>query len=168
MVYSLTEHNNTVASPILRQIHFSLLSPYSIAGMGEPWLDKMAATHAALKASGIGAILTLTEDNMYGNLHVQAGFSVQHEPIDDAEPPTNLAMDRALVFINQAQERQLGVAVHCLEGRGRTGTVLCAWLACKEQLACEQAISRLRKLRPYTALSTSQQAFLHLYLKSRL
>ena len=165
MFYS-HKSQNRFDSPILHQIHFSFLSSYTVAGMGEPWLNKLEGTHAALKACGIGAILTLTEDNLYGDRHLEAGFRLLHEPIDDGEAPTTEALDRALTFINQAQESKLGVAVHCLEGRGRTGTVLCAWLAIKEHLDGDQAIARVRMLRPYTALSTNQKIFRQGYLKS--
>ncbi len=60
-------------SPILQQIHFSLLASYKVAGMGEPWLNKLEETHVALAECGIGAILTLTEDNLYGDRHLAAG-----------------------------------------------------------------------------------------------
>ncbi len=134
--------------------------------MGEPWLNQLEETHAALKACGIGAILTLTEDNLYGKQHLKAGFRLRHEPIDDGEAPTIEALERALNFINQAQKNNLGVAVHCLEGRGRTGTILCAWLAAKENLDAEQAIARVRLLRPYTALSINQKIFLQEQIRS--
>jgi atypical dual specificity phosphatase len=151
-------------SPILQQINFSLLASYKVAGMGEPWLNKLEETHVALKECGIGAILTLTEDSLYGDQHLAAGFKLWHEPIDDGEAPTIIAMNRALTFINQAQESNLGVAVHCLEGRGRAGSVLCAWLALKENLGADQAITRVRTLRPHTALSIKQKIFLHEYI----
>ncbi len=134
--------------------------------MGEPWLSKLEETHVALKECGIGAILTLTEDNLYGDQHLAAGFRLWHEPIDDGEAPSMNAMTRALAFINKARNGDLGVAVHCLEGRGRAGTVLCAWLALKENLGTDQAITRVRALRPYTALSTNQKIFLQEYISS--
>jgi len=148
----------------LQQIHFGFLVPYPVAGMGEPWIAKMAQTHADLKRCGIGAILTLTEDNLYGDHHIQAGFRLHHEPMDDGEAPTIVALERSVDFINTVLKDGVGVTVHCLEGRGRTGTVLGAWLAGREQLDGKAAITRLRSLRPFTALSISQKAFLMDYL----
>ena len=151
-------------SPLLKEIHFGFLPPHRVAGMGEPWLGKMPRTHEDLRKQGIGAILTLTEDNLYGDLHRQAGFRLRHEPMDDGEAPAVAALERAVVFIDLALEKGEGVAVHCQEGRGRTGTVLGAWLAAWENLSGEETIVRLRSLRPYTALSPSQKAFLLDYL----
>lgn len=150
--------------PLLRKIHFGFLPPYRVAGMGEPWLETMPRAHADLKAQGIGAILALTEDNLYGGHHLQAGFRLHHEPMDDGEAPAVVALERAVAFIDLALEKGEGVAVHCLEGRGRTGTVLGAWLAARENLTGEEAIMRLRSLRPFTALSLNQKAFLLDYL----
>jgi len=127
-------------------------------------MAKMSETHALLKDSGIGAILTLTEDNLYGSHHLAAGFVLRHEPVDDGEPPTAQALERSVAFIEDSLIAARGVAVHCLEGRGRTGTILCAWLAFREHLNADGAIARVRQLRPYTALSMSQKEFLKNYL----
>jgi len=75
-------------------------------------------------------------------------------------------MDRAIDFIDSCVDKGAGVAVHCLEGRGRAGTVLTAWIALKETLAPEDAIRRIHELRPRTVLSYSQRSFLHEYLEA--
>ena len=51
-----------------------MLSPYRVAGMGEPWSMHLHRTHQLLCQQGIGAILTLTEDDLYGERNRQAGF----------------------------------------------------------------------------------------------
>lgn len=160
----LFDNKQSQISPVLWEIHFGFLLPYRVAGMGEPWLAKMPQTHADLKENGIGAILTLTEDNIYGDHHSRAGFRIRHEPMDDGEAPAVDALERAVAFIDLALDNGGGIAVHCLEGRGRTGVVLGAWLAAKENLGGKDAINRLRLMRPYTALSPSQKAFLMDYL----
>ncbi len=149
---------------ILSEIRFGYLYPYKLAGMGEPWIEKMPDTHTLLKQKGISAILTLTEEDTYGALHKKAGFLHFHEPINDCEPPSVEGMNRALDFIDTCLDRDAGVAVHCLEGRGRTGTILCAWLGIKEQLLPEQAIERINTLRFHTVLTPSQKSFLTEYL----
>ncbi|MEE8400138.1 MAG: dual specificity protein phosphatase family protein [Desulfobacterales bacterium] len=149
---------------VLDQIHFGFLHPYKVAGMGEPWVQKMADTHRLLKAKGIGAILTLTEDDLYGDLHRSAGFLCHHEPIDDTEPPTREGMRRALDFMDACLEKGQGVAAHCMEGRGRTGTILCAWVGLKESLAPQEAMIRIHELRAYTVLTPTQRSFLLEYL----
>ena len=165
---NLHEENTTSTDDqILKEIRFGFLEGYSVAGMGEPWSSKLEQTQLLLKQRGIGAILTLMEDDLYGKNHIAAGFIHLHEPIDDCEPPDFAGMDRAINFINTCLDSGVGVAVHCFEGRGRTGTVLGAWLGLKEGLSPEETIRRIKELRVHTLLTPSQREFLHLYLNSR-
>ncbi len=149
---------------IFEEIRFGFLNPYKIAGMGEPWSMKLERTFQLLKQNGIGAILTLTEDDLYGPDYVKSGFIHHHEPIDDCEPPDKKGMDRAVEFIDSLLEKGVGVSVHCYEGRGRTGTILCGWLGLKESLGFEDALKRLYELRPHNVITPSQRAFLSEYL----
>jgi atypical dual specificity phosphatase len=73
-------------------------------------------------------------------------------------------MDRAMRFIDNCLEEGRGVAVHCMEGRGRTGTVLAAWLGRKESLSPQDAIRRMYDLRDHTIITPTQRAFLERYL----
>ncbi len=149
---------------ILNEIRFSYIGSYKVAAMGEPWVLKLNKTHKLLEKLGIGAILTLTEDDLYGKFHKEAGFLHCHEPIDDCMPPSVSGMDRAISFIQVCVEKKKAVAVHCLEGRGRTGTVIAAWLAKKELLNAEDAIKRMYELRIHTVITPSQREFLRQYL----
>lgn len=151
---------------ILSEIRFGFLYPYKLAGMGEPWVSRIKRTFHLLKEEGIGAIVTLTEDNIYEDYYRESGFIQLHEPVDDYDAPSFEGMDRMLLFIESCLNKDIGVAVHCAEGRGRTGTVLGAWLARKESLSPKDAIKRLYELRIHTALSPSQREFLHEYLKN--
>jgi atypical dual specificity phosphatase len=152
---------------LIRELRFGFIGGYPVAGMGEPWAAKIDKTHEVLRNHGVGGILTLTEEDLYGNQHKNAGFMAFHEPIDDCQPPSMAGMDRAIAFINACLDRGTGVAVHCFEGRGRTGTVLAAWLAGEEGLMADQAIARIHELRWHTVLTPSQKAFLTRYLNDR-
>jgi atypical dual specificity phosphatase len=149
---------------ILDEIGFSFLHPHKVAGMGEPRAMRLEATQAVLKEVGIGAILTLTGDDPYGKKHKAAGFLHHHEPINDCQAPTIQGMDRAVGFIGACLQQGEGVAVHCHEGRGRAGTVLCAWIGLAESLSPEEAIVRIHELRPRTLLAPPQRSFLVHYL----
>ncbi len=149
---------------ILNEIRFGYIADYKVAAMGEPWALKLKSTYKVLKKLGIDAILTLTEDDLYGKSHKKAGFLHHHEPIDDCMPPSESGMDRAIGFINTCVGKKNAVAVHCLEGRGRTGTVIAAWLAKKELLNAEDAIKRMYELRIHTVITPSQREFLRQYL----
>jgi len=152
---------------LIDELRFGFVGPYRVAGMGEPWLGKMDTTHRFLRGQGVGAILTLTEDDLYGARHRAAGFRHLHEPVEDTEPPDRGGLGRALRFIDGCLEQGTGVVVHCMEGRGRTGTVLCAWLAARERLEAKEAVRRIHALRPCTVLSPTQRAFLFRVLACR-
>ncbi|MFH2099833.1 MAG: dual specificity protein phosphatase family protein [Pseudomonadota bacterium] len=153
----------------LSRIGFSYIFPHRVAGMAEPWARHLAPTLDLLARRGVGAVLTLTEEDPLGPWYEQAGLLHGHVPMDDGEAPEPEAVDRALAFMDQALARGLGVAVHCLEGRGRTGVVLAAWLAGAEaeNLDFERVLARLRAARPLTAINRSQKAFLETYIRSR-
>jgi atypical dual specificity phosphatase len=153
-----------MSDEIIKELRFGVLDGYPVAGMGEPWASKLPETHALLLKNAIHAVLTLTEDDLYGKHHIEAGFLHLHIPIEDCEPPTVDDMDRAVAFIDECMDQGRGVAVHCLEGRGRTGTVLAAWLGKKEALNCSDAINRIHTLRHHTVLTPSQREFLGIYL----
>ncbi|MEW6078101.1 MAG: dual specificity protein phosphatase family protein [Thermodesulfobacteriota bacterium] len=149
---------------LLAGIRFGYLHPYKVAGMGEPWRQHIQRTLELLRKEGIGAVLTLTEDDPFGRDYLEADFWHRHIPVDDGEPPSPQAMNQAVDFIQSALAEDLPVAVHCLEGRGRTGVILCGWLARVEALAPDAAIRRVRDLRYHTVFSPSQRAFLEAHL----
>ena len=155
------------AENILAEIRFEYFPSYKLAGMAEPWAMKVNRTLQLLKENGIGAILTLTEDDLYGKKYLRAGLLHHHEPIEDCEPPTVEAMDRAIRFIDSCIAQNRAVAVHCLEGRGRTGVVLAAWVGLKESLDAAQAVERVYKGRRECVITPSQRDFLQKYLNGK-
>ncbi|MBW1990492.1 MAG: dual specificity protein phosphatase family protein [Deltaproteobacteria bacterium] len=145
---------------------FGYLSPYRVAGMAEPGREGIQATLALLARRGIGAVLTLTEDDLLARFYLSAGFAHAHVPVDDGGAPSFAEMDRAMDFIQTNLARGRGVAVHCLEGRGRTGLVLGAFLAREEGLGWPRVFQRLKEARPSTVLNDAQRRFLAAYLDS--
>ncbi len=158
------DRNSSDYKQIVNELNFGYLGSYKVAGMGEPWLIKIGENHMVLKDLGIGAILTLTEEDDLQEQHKKSGFQQLHLPVDDTMPPTVDTMKKALDFIDLSLEENLGVAVHCLEGRGRTGTVLCAWIAKEESLNYEEAIKRVHELRPYCVITKAQRKFLEVFI----
>jgi protein-tyrosine phosphatase len=79
-----------------------------------------------------------------------------HVPVVDMEAPTLEQVDRALSAITRANERQMGVAVHCTAGLGRTGVILACYFVTRG-LSSSNAIARVRRLRP-GSIETDEQA----------
>ncbi len=85
-----------------------------------------------------------------------SGMLVVHEPVVDMEAPTQEQLDHCMSVIARANEKNMGVAVHCGAGLGRTGVVIAAYFVHKGQTA-RDAIARVRRLRP-GSIETEEQA----------
>ncbi len=153
---------------VLEEIGFQFVPGCKLAGMGEPYVPKLEETFDMLRDRGVGAVVTLTEDNQYGDEFLEAGFLHFHEPIDDCEAPTTGGMDRILGFIDKTLDEGMGVAVHCMEGRGRTGTVLGTWLGLKNNLTGEEAIDKIYEVRQQSVITWPQREFMVRYLSRRV
>jgi atypical dual specificity phosphatase len=110
---------------------------------------------AALRGHGIGALLTLTESSLPGGALERHGIEGLHLPVDDFHAPTTTQMLAALAFLDDARVAGTPVAVHCLAGQGRTGTVLAAYLI-RGGLSSEQAIAEVRAICPGAIESSPQ------------
>jgi atypical dual specificity phosphatase len=102
---------------------------------------------AALHGYGIGALLTLTETALPLGALERHGIAGLHLPVDDFHAPTTIQMLDALAFLDEARATGTAVAVHCLAGQGRAGTVLAAYLI-RGGLSSQQAIATVRATCP--------------------
>ena len=109
-----------------------------------------------LRRQGIELVISLTEDPLRRDWVNDAGLLVVHVPVVDMEAPSQEQLDRALSAIKRAHERNMGVAVHCTAGLGRTGVILACYFVTKGMTA-KNAIARVRRLRP-GSVETDEQA----------
>lgn len=109
-----------------------------------------------LRRQGIELLLTLTEDPPRRDWVNDAGLMLVHVPVVDMEAPAQDQLDRCVSTIQRAHDSNLGVAVHCTAGLGRTGTVLACYFVTKGMTA-KNAIARVRRLRP-KSIETDEQA----------
>jgi atypical dual specificity phosphatase len=135
--------------------------PSSFTWIEKPLLAAMARPEAPeelewLRSQGIEVLLSLTEDPPRRDWINDAGLMLVHVPVVDMEAPTQDQLDRAVSAITRANERQMGVAVHCGAGLGRTGVVLACYFVTKG-LNGPNAIARVRRLRP-GSVETDEQA----------
>ena len=146
------------------------------APQGFSWIDKPLLAALArpsspeelawLRSQGVEVLVSLTEDRPRRDWIEQANLLVFHEPLEDMEAPTQDQLDRCVSAIERATERNMGVAVHCGAGMGRTGTVLAAYLVAKGQSA-SNAIAKIRRLRPGSVETDDQVAAVELFARRR-
>ena len=133
-----------------------------LAGCSRPGVGRDADVDrdlTALRGYGIGALLTLTETPLPRGALERHGIHGLHLPVDDFQAPTTTQMLDALAFLDAARADGTAVAVHCLAGQGRTGTVLAAYLI-RGGLSSEEAIAEVRAICPGAIESSPQTAAL--------
>ncbi len=144
-----------------------MAAPHGFSWIDKPHLAAMARPSspedlAWLRAQGIEVLVSLTEDRPRRDWVEQANLLVFHEPMEDMEAPTQDQLDRCVSAIERATDRNMGVAVHCGAGLGRTGTVLAAYLVAKSQSA-SAAIAKVRRLRPGSVETDEQVSAVELF-----
>ena len=118
--------------------------------------DACSPDLAHVRGQGIELLISLTEDPLRRDWVNEAGLLVFHVPVVDMEAPTQEQLERCVSAITRAHDREMGVAVHCGAGLGRTGVVLACYFVNKG-LSAQNAIARVRRLRP-GSIETEEQA----------
>jgi protein-tyrosine phosphatase len=133
----------------------------------------LEADLTTLGEAGVGSLVLLIEDSeleRFGTPGRPPGGwepPVRRFPMPDGSPPASVeAMDRILEAIDR-DRRTTNVAVACMGGVGRTGTVVaCALVA--NGLDPEAAIAEVRRARHPEAVETAaQEAFVRAYARHR-
>lgn len=140
-------------------LNFSFVIPKKLAGLAMPsFSNNIVEEIAFLKAQRISTLLNLG-DMEYLHDEYRLLFTIIDEPVAEFEPPRIQQMKRILsYFYNLKNGERMGV--HCAGGVGRTGTVLACILGSASQMSGQQAINTIRKLRPNSIESESQEQFI--------
>lgn len=136
----------------------------SIRYPGRAYRRDTAADLAALRAAGVVRLVLLVDDDeltRWGDPQIieigrAAGVDVRRHPLSDgAAPSSHEAMVAILADIDDARSRG-DVAVACMGGVGRSGTVAACALVSGGRSAGD-AIDRVREVRHPTAVETEEQ-----------
>jgi atypical dual specificity phosphatase len=128
--------------------------------------DALDADLLWLRSRGIRALLSLTETPLEERALARHGFATLHLPVDDLHAPTPAQLHYALAFIDRQQALGCPVAVHCLIGQGRTGTVLAAHRI-RAGSTPDAALAELRTLSPGAISAPEQEAALRTFARRR-
>jgi protein-tyrosine phosphatase len=131
---------------------------------GRVYRRDLDADLATLENLGVGWLLLLVDDAelaRFGDHDIvgrsaEAGVTIVRRPLADGTAPRDPeAMDEILRLLDGARERG-DVAVACMGGVGRTGTVAaCALVASGHSAA--KAVARVRAVRHPEAVETAEQ-----------
>ncbi len=142
---------------------FAWLVPGQLAGTPLPGVvHDIDLDLAALRRMGITLLITLTERDLPQEPLLRHGLRNLHLPIYDREPPTVAQIQMLLKRMEILLAQGHVLAVHCLAGIGRTGTVLASWLV-REGLAAPEALRRVRLIDAQYVQTTEQEEFLQHY-----
>jgi len=133
---------------------FSWLIEDTIAGMAHP--GDLPKAFAALKAMGVGAVVTLTPRPLPEDVLRQHDLAYLHLPMPNFTPPLPAQIRRFVEFCEKNTQEGRPVAVHCLAGMGRTGTMLACYLVW-QGMAPAEAMHTVRIRRPGSIETVEQE-----------
>lgn len=137
------------------------MPPTGFSWVDQPRLAALARPESGddlrwLRRNGIDVLVSLTESPLPRHWVDDAGLLAVSVPVPDMEAPSDRQLDHILGTIRKAHASNMGVAVHCAAGLGRTGTVLAAYFV-SAGLSARDALVKVRDLRPGSVETAEQE-----------
>lgn len=119
----------------------------------------------ALRRDGVGAVLNVTRELIEPRRTLAAAGIAYHQvPCWDARVPSLEEARVGVRFIADHVAAGRRVYVHCASGVGRSVAMLLCYLGLHEGQRVDDALARIRALRPRVNLSQAQRAFVDAFL----
>ena len=141
---------------------FSWVIPGVLAAMARP-LDTRKAFEF-FQDEGIKVVVSLTHGALTKALVEEFDVEYHHIPVLDFTAPTARDIDRFVQVVHEARKSGKKTLVHCLAGRGRTGTMLACYLVSQGQPP-DEALERVRSIRPGSVETSEQECAVHRYAR---
>lgn len=127
-------------------------APDGFTWVDKPYLAAMARPmerdeYRWLRENGVQLVISLTEDAPPRHWINDTGLFSVHVPVEDMTAPTQGQLDQVMSVVEKARAREMGVAIHCTAGLGRTGTALACYFV-RQGLGARDAVNKVRRLRP--------------------
>ena len=152
-----TDSQDTKAGEINSVPGFSWVEQDTLAAMARPGRERdLEVDLVWLQSEGITVLVSLTEEPIPKEVLEKYGMVGLHLPVEDFTPPTLAQIDRFLGEVDRAKSEGGALGIHCTAGKGRTGTMLAAYLV-SGGLSAEDAIAKIRKLRPGSVETAAQE-----------
>lgn len=113
-----------------------------------------------LKLAGITVLITLTEQDFPQDVLESHGLRNVHFPIADNMAPGTGETDMLVSQMRDMLARGEVLAVHCLAGLGRTGTVLAAYMVKEKDVSAQVALNQIRRFNRQFVQTDDQEDFL--------
>lgn len=139
--------------------NFAWLFENKLAAMAYPESED---AFTLLYRIGIRAVLNLSEASLPDEVLNTVGLLTTHISIADFTAPTLDQVKQAVTMISTCLDRHLPVAVHCIAGLGRTGTILACYLV-GMAMPANNAMSIIREWRPGSIEVPEQEAVVYEY-----
>ena len=138
------------------------------------WLIKNKLAGSAIPTSikeidwvieqGVKSIVTIREEPLDDDWIKNVNYL--HVMSNDMGVPEFDDLTNAVDFIHQRLNDEEPVMVHCLAGLGRTGTILASYLVKYENMSADEAIEKVREIRPGSIQSYPQEEMIFQFEKS--
>ncbi len=129
--------------------------PGKLAGVRKPTLDEISE----LKTVGVQALVSVLDDPSNLDLYEQAGLPYRWLPIKGGTAPNLEQIQTLKEFVEQQNSLGCAVAVHCTNGKRRTGTLLAAYLI-STGWSYDSTLEKIQTVNPGLDLREGQIQFL--------